>query len=48
MLEAVPGAGASRERVALAAFVVTAVVATVSWLALLGWLVLVGLRAVGV
>jgi hypothetical protein len=38
---------APRERVALGAFVVVAVVATVSWLVLLGWLLLVGIRALG-
>jgi hypothetical protein len=37
-----------RERATLVAFVLIAVVATVSWLVLLGWLVVVGLRALGV
>ena len=38
---------APRERAALGAFVVVAIVATVSWLVLLGWLLLVGIRALG-
>jgi hypothetical protein len=37
-----------RERFALGAFVFVSVAATLAWLVLLGWLVLVGLRAVGV
>ena len=37
-----------RERLALGAFVLVAVVATVSWLVLLGWLLVVGMRALGV
>ena len=37
-----------RERVTLVAFVVTAVIAMVAWLVLLGWLAIVGLRALGV
>jgi hypothetical protein len=37
-----------RERFALGAFVFVSVTATLAWLVLLGWLVLVGLRAVGV
>ena len=36
-----------RERVTLVAFVVVSIVATFAWLALLGWLVIVGLRALG-
>jgi hypothetical protein len=39
---------AGRERLALLAFVGTAIVASVSWLVLLAWLVVVGLRALGV
>ena len=38
---------APRERMALGAFVLVAVVATVSWLVLLGWLMLAGIRALG-
>ena len=41
-------AASGRERMALGAFVFVSVTATVAWLVLLGWLVLVGLRAVGV
>lgn len=37
-----------RERVTLIAFVVVAVVATVVWLALLGWLAVAALRALGI
>ena len=37
-----------RERVTLIAFVVVAVVTTVAWLALLGWLSIAALRALGV
>jgi hypothetical protein len=36
-----------RERVTLVAFIVVSIVATFAWLALLGWLVVVGLRALG-
>ena len=36
-----------RERVTLIAFVVVAIVATFAWLALLGWLAVVALRAMG-
>jgi hypothetical protein len=36
-----------RERATLVAFVVVAVVATLAWLVLLLWLVVVGLRALG-
>ncbi len=36
-----------RERVTLLAFIVVSIVATFAWLALLGWLVIVGLRALG-
>jgi hypothetical protein len=46
----VPADGADqdmRERVTLVAFVVVSVVATFAWLGLLGWLVVVGLRALG-
>jgi hypothetical protein len=39
---------ALRERATLYAFVVVALVATVAWLVLLGWLATVGLRALGV
>ena len=45
--EAVQGAQ-PRERLALGAFVFVSVTATLAWLALLGWLVVVGLRAAGV
>ena len=38
----------TRERFALDAFVTIAVVATLSWLVLLGWLLLTALRAVGI
>ena len=38
----------TRERVTLIAFVVVAVVATVSWLVLLAWLAIAGLRSLGV
>jgi hypothetical protein len=37
-----------RERATLIAFVVVAVVTTAAWLALLGWLAIAGLRALGV
>jgi hypothetical protein len=37
-----------RERFALGAFVFVSVTATLAWLVLLGWLLLVGLRAAGV
>jgi hypothetical protein len=37
-----------RERATLIAFVVVAVVATVSWLVLLAWLAVAGLRSLGV
>jgi len=37
-----------RERVTLIAFVVVALVATLAWLVLLGWLAVAGLRALGV
>ena len=37
----------ARERMALVAFVLVAIIATVSWLVLLAWLVVVGLRALG-
>jgi hypothetical protein len=37
-----------RERVTLVGFVVTAIVATVVWLVLLGWIAVAGLRALGV
>ena len=43
-----PEGAAGRERLALLAFVGTAIVASVSWLVLLAWLVVVGLRALGV
>ncbi|MDQ3934259.1 MAG: hypothetical protein M3340_06465 [Actinomycetota bacterium] len=36
-----------RERATLVAFIVVAIVATVAWLVLLTWLVVVGLRALG-
>jgi hypothetical protein len=45
--DAVQGAQ-PRERLALGAFVFVSVTATLAWLVLLGWLVLVGLRAAGV
>jgi hypothetical protein len=37
-----------RERVTLIGFVVVAVVATVAWLVLLGWLAVAALRSLGV
>ena len=37
-----------RERVTLIAFVVVAIVATLSWLVLLAWLAVAGLRSLGV
>ena len=37
----------TRERVTLIAFVVVSIVATFAWLALLGWLAIAGLRALG-
>ncbi len=36
-----------RERATLVAFVVVAIIATTSWLVLLGWLAIVALRALG-
>ena len=39
---------AFRERATLVAFVVVAVVATISWLSLLAWLAIEGLKALGV
>ena len=37
-----------RERATLIGFVIVAVVATIAWLGLLGWLAVEGLRALGV
>lgn len=42
-----PDGSPLRERATLVAFVVVALVATVAWLVLLLWLVVVGLRALG-
>ena len=43
-----PQQEAFRERATLVAFVVVAFVATLSWLVLLGWLAVAGLRSLGV
>ena len=43
-----PQGQAVRERATLIAFVVVALVATVAWLGLLGWLAVEGLQALGV
>ena len=37
-----------RERATLVGFVVVAVVATIAWLGLLGWLAVEGLKALGI
>jgi hypothetical protein len=43
-----PQGQALRERATLIGFVIVAVVATFAWLALLGWLAIEGLQALGV